>query len=345
MERANLDWANLGFGLVPTDFNVRYTWKDGVWSSPEVTRSTDLVIPMAATALHYGQALFEGMKALETVDGRVVVFRPTENGTRMARGARKLLMEPPPLELFVEGVTEAVRLNRRYVPPCESGAVLYIRPLLIGTGPRVGVGPADEYTFLVFVTPVGPYFTRGMRPIRVWLEEDVDRAAPNGVGDVKAAGNYAAGMRATAHAHEQGFDVVLHTDPRENKYIDECSAAIFFGIQSTGPDVKYITPQSTSILASVTNDSIMTVARDLGLTVEHRPVEITELATFQEAGCCGTATIVTPIGMVQWRERAFTFHEQGKVAGPWCRKLYDELVGIQTARIPDRHGWLHEVPR
>ena len=343
MDRANLDWKNLGFGLTPTDVNVRYHWRDGNWSLPEITSSQDLSINIAATALHYGQALFEGLKAFETPDGGVAIFRPQENAERMSRGARKLLMPAPPTELFLEAVTEAVRQNRRYVPPADSGASLYIRPLLIGTGARVGVKPADEYQFIIFVTPVGPYFKGGLKPISLRAEEEVHRAAPLGVGDIKAAGNYAAGMRATQRAIDHGFDNVLYLDSREGHWIDETGATNFFAIKSDHAGASYITPRSMSILPSITNNSLMTIAKELNMKVEHRPVSIDELGEFTEAGCCGTAAVLTPVGSIEWRGKTTTFHADGREPGPWTRKLYDILTGIQYGRIADKHNWLLHV--
>ena len=250
MERANLDWAKLGFSLRATDYNLLYRWRDGSWSPPEVRTGSEITLPVGATALHYGQSIFEGLKAFETPDGRAVLFRPQMNAARMKRGASKLLMAAPPTSLFLEAAREIVRLNRRYLPPCESGASLYIRPLLIGSSGRLGVRPAEEYIFCVFVTPVGTYFGNELSTIRLLVEEECHRAAPLGVGDIKAAGNYAAGMRGVARAKQEGFHNVLYLDARESRYIDETGATNFFGISGS----KYITPRSLSILPSITND-------------------------------------------------------------------------------------------
>lgn len=340
MERAALDWKNLGFTVRPTDANITYHWKDGAWGDAVVRDTPELTLPLAATALHYGQAIFEGLKAFETRDGRVVLFRPYENAKRMERGARKLLMEPPSLEQFVDACAEVVRLNRRFVPPWDSGAALYLRPFLLGSSGLLGVRPAQEYLFNVFVTPVGPYFKGGLTPINLRVEEESHRAAPLGIGDVKAAGNYAAGMRSVASAKRDGFDNVLYLDARESKYIDETGATNFFGINSEGSTVRYITPRSLSILPSVTNDSLMTLARDLGMEVEQRPVEVSEISDFQEAGCCGTAAVITPVGSITWRSNRVSY---GAQTGPNTKRLYDELTGIQRGQVEDRHGWLHEV--
>ena len=261
----------------------------------------------------------------------------------MERGARKLLMQAPPADLFMEAVTEAVRLNKRFVPPANSGAALYIRPLLIGTGARVGVQPADEYMFTVFVTPVGPYFKNGLRPIRLRVEEEVHRAAPLGVGDVKAAGNYAASMRATHSAKEQGFNDVLYLDSREGKYVDEIGAANFFGIKTINGTPTYVTPRSHSILPSITNDSLLVMAKDLGMKAERRPISVDELPTFDEAGCCGTAAVIAPVGSIQWRNKTITYNDGQNEPGPWTARLYDALQGIRLGKVKDKHGWLVDV--
>jgi branched-chain amino acid aminotransferase len=343
MERADLDWKNLGFGLTPTDYSVRYRWRDGQWSEPEVSQSMEVNLSVAATVLHYGQALFEGLKAFETVDGRCVLFRPEMNAKRMIHGARKLLMQSPSEDMFVNAAKEVVRLNRRFVPPVDSGASLYVRPLLIGTGARVGVRPSDEYMFILFVTPCGPYFKHGLRPIRLRVEEEVHRAAPLGVGDIKAAGNYAAGMRATHMAREQGYNDVLYLDAREGRYVDESGPANFFGIRHQGDSATYVTPRSLSILPSVTNDSLTALARDMGMVVERRPIGVDELPSFDEAGCCGTATVIAPVGTIQWRGQTIQYNGDGTEPGPWTLKLYNQLTSIQRGKSPDTHGWLDEI--
>ncbi len=322
---------------MPTDYNLLYRWRDGGWSAAEIRSQPELTLPLGATALHYGQALFEGLKAFETPDGRAVLFRPQKNGERLARGARKLLMQAFPEELFLEACKEVVRLNRRYLPPWDSGAALYLRPMLFGSGGRLGVRPAEEYVFCVFVTPVGPYFGGELHPIKLCVEEETHRAAPLGVGDVKAAGNYAAGMRAVARAKAAGFDNVLYLDAREGRYIDETGATNFFGIADGG--TTYVTPRSLSILPSITNDSLQQLARDAGLTVEQRPVEVSELIRFTEAGCCGTAAVITPVKSVQWGSRLVEYGDPG----PVTRALYKDLTEMQRGIIDDRHDWVVEI--
>jgi len=340
LERVNLNWKELGFTLLPTDFNILYRWRDGGWSKGEVRTQAEVTLPLGATALHYGQALFEGLKAFETPDGRAVLFRPEENSDRLSRGAKKLLMPPVPEELFLEAVTEVVRLNRRYLPPWDSGASLYIRPLLFGSGGRLGVRPADDYVFSVFVTPVGPYFGGELSPIRLCIDEEVHRAAPLGVGDIKAAGNYAAGMRAVARAKDNGYDNVLYLDARESRFIDETGATNFFAIHDRSDGgATYVTPRSLSILPSITNASLMQIARDLGMRVEQRQIPVTELDRFSEAGCCGTAAVITPVESIDWRGRNFNYGQPG----PWTRKLYKVLTETQRGIIDDPHGWLTEI--
>lgn len=340
MTKADLDWAHLPFGYLKTDYNVRYTWKNGRWD--EGVLSADETIPMhiAATCLHYGQECFEGLKAFETKSGDVVVFRPDENAKRIARSCHKIYMEPVPEELFLQAVVRAINANRRFVPPYGTGASLYIRPLVIGTGPQIGVRPSTEYLFLVLVTPVGPYFKTGFKPLALLIEEDVDRAAPLGVGDIKVGGNYAAGLRASLDAKGQGYADALFLDAREHKYIDECAPANFFAITKDG---QYVTPDSPSILPSITNMSLITLAEDMGLRPQRRPIPVEEIFEFAEAGCCGTAAVITPVGSITYRDRKAVYSKDGQ-PGRYCTRLYNELTAIQVGDAPDRYNWLYRVP-
>ncbi|RLD13160.1 branched chain amino acid aminotransferase [candidate division KSB1 bacterium] len=339
MERAKLDWENLTFQYVKTDYHLEYYFKDGQWSDAKIVENDTIELNIAATALHYGQECFEGLKTFEQADGTISVFRPDENAKRMVNSARKILMEPFPEEKFLEAVEKIVKLNRRFIPPYGTGASLYIRPLLIGTSGIVGVKPSHEYLFLIFVTPVGPYFKGGLKPINLLVIEDIDRAAPFGTGDVKVGGNYAAGMRATKKAKDLGYDEVLYLDARHKKYIDESGPANFFGITK---DNKYVTPKSTSILPSITNKSLQTIAKDLGMTVEQRPVDVEEIFDFKEAGCCGTAAVISPTKSITYRDRKVTYLEDDEV-GEVCRKLYDQLRGIQLGTIEDKYGWNYKI--
>ena len=340
VKKADLDFANLPFAYMKTDYNVRYTWRDGAWDAGELSDSESIPLHMASTALHYGQTCFEGLKAFETKDGDVVVFRIEENARRMAASCRKILMAAPPPALFIEAVYRCIDANRRFVPPYGSGASLYIRPLVIGTGPKVGVAPTDEYMFLVFVTPAGPYFKTGFKPVHLIVEEEVDRAATLGVGDVKVGGNYAAGMRASMGAKARGFTEVLFLDAKEKRYIDESGPANFFGITKDG---QYVTPLSPSILPSITNKSLITIAEDMGLEPLRRPVEVEEIFELAEAGCCGTAAVITPVGSITWGERKVVYGD-GVTPQPICTALYERLQAIQTGDAEDKWGWVRVVP-
>ncbi len=336
----NIEWGKLPFGYFQTDYNVRCYYRDGKWGETEVSSSTQISIHMAATCLHYGQEAFEGMKAYRGKDGKVRLFRWEENAKRMQRSADGILMAKVPEELFHQMVTKAVKLNEKFVPPYGHGAALYIRPLLIGTGVQVGVNPAKEYLFMVFVGPVGPYFKEGFNPVTMQIVHDYDRAAPLGTGHIKVGGNYAGSLRASERAKAEGYASVLFLEAKEKKYIDEAGPANFFGIK----DNTYITPKSPSILPSITNMSLMQIAEDLGMKVERRPVAVEELESFEEAGACGTAAIISPIGKIVEREsgKTYTFGD-AKKAGPVSTQLFKKLQGIQYGDEPDTHGWVSLV--
>lgn len=336
MKETNIDWSSLPFGYVKTDYNVRCTFKNGEWGEIVVTDSEEITMHMAATCLHYGQEAFEGLKAFRGKDGKIRVFRTEENGKRIQDSARGIMMAPIPLDLFKKMVLMAVKLNERFVPPYGSGASLYIRPFEIGTSARVGVKPADEYTFIILVTPVGPYFKNGFKPTNFAIMREYDRVAPKGTGRIKVGGNYAASLVAGEKAHDLGFSGVLYLDSKEKKYLDECGAANFFAIK----DNTYITPYSESILPSITNKSLTQIAEDLGMKVERRPIEVEELATFEEAGACGTAAVCTPIGEIVDLDNdiKYTLAKDGN-PGEMTTKLYNHLRGIQDGEIEDIHGW------
>lgn len=335
-----IDWANLSFGYMPTDYNVRCYYRDGKWGEIEVCSEQTINIHMAATCLHYGQEAFEGLKAYRCPDGKVRVFRMDENAARLQSTCRGILMPEVSTELFEEMVTKVVRLNERFIPPYESGASLYIRPLLIGTGAQVGVHPADEYMFVIFVTPVGPYFKGGFATNPYVIIREFDRAAPLGTGTYKVGGNYAASLRANKMAHDLGYSCEFYLDAKEKKYIDECGAANFFGIKNN----TYVTPKSSSILPSITNKSLMQLAEDMGLKVEQRQIPEEELATFEEAGACGTAAVISPIERIDDLEnkKSYVISKDGK-PGPISTKLYHHLRGIQYGTEPDVHGWTKVV--
>lgn len=336
--RANLDWSSLGFGYIPTDYNIRCYYRAGAWGELEISSSDSINIPMAATGLHYGQESFEGLKAFEGKDGRVRIFRPDENAKRMADTSEGIMMPIFPEERFIEAVDLAVKLNQRFIPPYESGACLYIRPFMIGLGQQVGVRPAEEYLLTIFVTPVGPYFKEGFKPTKMAIMRGYDRAAPLGTGTYKVGGNYAASLRSGALAHQLGYASVIYLDAKEKRYIDECGPANFFGIKGN----TYVTPESTSILPSITNKSLMQIAQDFGMQVERRPIPVEELAELNEVGACGTAAVITPIGQIDDIDAgiSYTFCPDGK-AGPISERLYNHLRAIQYGLAEDLHGWIH----
>jgi len=336
----NLDWGKLPFGYQKTNYNIRCYYRNGKWGQLEVSSSEYVNMHIAATAIHYGQQAFEGMKAYRGKDGKIRLFRWEENHKRMERSAHGILMQPISKELFKEAVLKAVLMNEEFVPPYGTGASLYIRPVLVGSGPQVGVKPADEYLFMVFVSPVGPYFKEGFNPVKIAVIRDSDRAAPLGTGSIKVGGNYAASLRGIKKAHDLGYGSPMYLDSVHKKYIDEIGAANFFGIKNN----TYITPKSESILPSITNMSIIQLAEDLGLKVERRPVDIDELDSFEEVGACGTAAIISPIGEIYDidKDKKYTFCKDGK-AGPISTKIYNKLVAIQYGDEPDTHGWIEII--
>lgn len=332
-----IDYNSIGFGYIRTPYNVRCYFRDGKWGEVELHSEETLNMHMAATCLHYGQEAFEGLKAFRGEDGVVRLFRGEANAARMQRSAEYLQMAEPPTELFMQMVEKCVRINIDYVPPFESGGSLYIRPVLLGTGAQVGVKPAGEYLLCIFVTPVGSYYKGGMCGINTIIDRDHDRAAPHGTGHIKAGGNYGASLKSSVEAHNKGYESVLYLDPKEHKYIDECGAANFFAIR----DGRYITPTSHSILPSITNMSLQQIARNLGMTVETREVELAELATFDEVGACGTAAVITPVASIY--DPLTDIHYNYEWVGKYSKQLYDIYRGIQLGTIPDTYGWTLEI--
>jgi branched-chain amino acid aminotransferase len=333
----NFDWGSLPFGYIKTDYNIRCVYKDGKWGKLDVSSSEYIDIHIAATGLHYGQEAFEGLKAYMGKDGKIRLFRWQENAKRMIASANGIKMAPVPAEMFKEALFKVIHLNKKFVPPYGSGATLYVRPLLYGSGAEVGVKPASEYTFLVFVTPVGPYFKDGVKPVNMLICRDVDRAAPLGTGIYKVGGNYAASMRAIIAARDGGYANTIFLDAKEKKYVDECGPANFFGIK----DNTYVTPKSESILNSITNMSLLEIARSLGMKTERRPIPVEELATFAEAGACGTAAVISPIAKIFDPEQntIYEYCKDGK-PGKESLKLYNKLVAIQCGDEPDPFGWI-----
>lgn len=331
-----IDWSSLPFGYFPTDYNVRCTFKDGKWGLVEVSQSDTINIHMAATCLHYGQEVFEGLKAFRGKDGKIRIFRIEENAKRIRESAKGLLMEPIPVELFEEMCIKAVKLNERFIPPYGSGASLYIRPIEIGLTPRIGVKEADEYLFLVMVTPVGPYFKGGFKNTNICIMREYDRVAPQGTGRWKVGGNYAASLAAGKRAHDMGYSAVLFLDPKEKKYLDECGPANFYAIK----DGKYITPKSDSILPSITNMSLMQIAHDMGMEVEQRHITVDELDSVSEAAACGTAAVASPIGEIDDIDtgKKYVISKDGK-PGPVTTEFVKRLEAIRNGEVEDVHGW------
>ena len=336
MDNKELDWNNIGFGYIPTDYNVRCYYKDGKWGEIEVSSSEIINIHMAATSLHYGQEIFEGLKAFRGKDGKIRIFRVEENANRIRQSAEGIKMAPVPVELFKEMVEKVVKLNERFIPPYGTGASLYIRPLELGMTANIGVKPSKEYLFMIMVSPVGPYFKEGFKPTNICIMREFDRVAPKGTGRWKVGGNYAASLEAGERAHELGYSAVLYLDPKEKKYIDECGPANFFAIK----DGKYVTPASESILPSVTNKSLQQIAKDFGIEVECRHMPFEELAEIDEAAACGTAAVASPIAEIHDLDTnvKYVVAKDGQ-PGPITTKLYNELRAIQLGEVEDVHGW------
>lgn len=336
---APIEWDKLGFSYMKTDKSYFSYWKDGKWDEGRLTEEHQITISEAATALHYGQQVFEGLKAYRRKDGKVQLFRPDQNALRMQQSARRILMPEVPVERFIQACVEVVRANERFVPPYGTGGSLYIRPYLIGINGTVAVAPATEYLFGVFAFPVGAYFKGGMKPV-YFSVTFYDRAAPNGTGSAKAGGNYAGSMLPHELARQAGFADCIYLDPATHTKIEEVGSANFFGITKEGT---FVTPKSSSILPSITKYSLLYLAEHvLGLKVEERDVYLDELDQFVEAGACGTAAVITPIGGIEVDGKMIRFGEEGEV-GPITKKLYDLLTGIQFGDIEAPEGWILEI--
>jgi branched-chain amino acid aminotransferase len=335
----NLDWANLGFRYMKTDFRYVSCWKDGKWDEGKLVEDNRLCISEASTVLHYGQACFEGLKAYRTKQGKIQLFRPDMNAKRMQESCRRILMPEVPVDRFIDACVQVVKANEAYVPPYGTGATLYLRPFLFGTGDTIGVAPAPEYIFSVFCLPVGAYFKGGLSPVNFTVS-DYDRAAPFGTGAAKVGGNYAGSLLPHKLAVEKGFADCIYLDPATHTKIEEVGAANFFGITKDG---KFVTPKSPSILPSVTKISLLQLAKDvLGMETEERDVFIDRLDEFAEAGACGTAAVITPIGGIEYKGKLHVFYSETEV-GPVTRKLYETLTGIQFGDLKAPEGWMYEV--
>lgn len=335
VENNTWNWDSLLFDFYKTDCNIRYTYRpDCGWSGMTVSTEDTIPLHVASSCLNYGTALFEGLKAFRGVDDRIRIFRLEDTVARLHSSARRLCLPVPPAEMIREACIEVVRRNLRHLPPYGNDAALYIRPIEIGTSTGLGVKASREALFFVFCSPVGPYFKEGIRPIRVAIDRGQDRAAPHGTGDVKIAANYAMSIYSGEQAHELGYSSVIYLDAVEHKYIEECSAANFIAIRGG----KYITPLSHTILPSITNRSLRTLAAEMGLEVEERPVSVDELESFEECGACGTGAVIAPIGEIYDMQTGKTI-DYGTEIGPVTLSLYTKLKDIQYGRAEDRFGW------
>ena len=340
MEKKQIDWANIGFGYIETEKRYVSNFKDGKWDGGVLTSDANVVLNECAGVLQYAQTVFEGMKAYTTEDGHIVVFRPDLNASRMADSCRRLEMPVFPEDKFVEAIEKVVKANAAYVPPYGSGATLYIRPYMFGTNPVIGVKPADEYQFRILVTPVGPYFKGGAKPITIKVS-DFDRAAPHGTGHIKAGLNYAMSLHAIVTAHAEGFDENMYLDAATRTKVEETGGANFLFVTKDG---KVVTPKSDSILPSITRRSLLYVAEHyLGLEVEERPVLFEEVKDFAECGLCGTAAVISPVGKIVDHGKEICFPSGMEKMGPITQKLYETLTGIQMGHIEAPEGWICKI--
>ena len=336
----DIDWGNLPFGYMETSKSFVANFKDGKWDEGTLTSDHSVTISECAGVLQYAQTCFEGLKAYTTADGKIVTFRPDLNAARMADSCRRLEMPVFPEERFVKAVIETVKANIEWVPPYGSGATLYIRPYMFGSNAVIGVKPADEYQFRILVTPVGPYFKGGVKPIKIRIS-DLDRAAPHGTGDIKAGLNYAMSLHNIVDAHKAGYAENLYTDPASHTYIEETGGA---NVLFVAKDGKLVTPKSNSILPSITRRSLVQVARDyLGITVEERQINKAELGDFVEAGLCGTAAVISPIGEIDDHDKKIMIPSGMEKCGPIMQKLRDTLTGIQMGTEKAPAGWVVEI--
>ena len=340
MQKANIDWANIGFGYIPTDKRYVSNFKNGAWDEGILTSDDKVVISECAGVLQYAQTCFEGLKAYTTEDGKIVCFRPDLNAERMVDSCKRLEMPVFPVERFLDAVDKVVSANAAFVPPYGSGATLYIRPYMFGSSPVIGVKPAEEYQFRMFCTPVGPYFKGGVKPLTIRVS-DFDRAAPHGTGHIKAGLNYAMSLYAIVDAHEQGYDENMYLDAATRTKVEETGGANFLFVTKDG---KVVTPKSNSILPSITRRSLMYVAKEiLGLEAEEREVYVDELKDMAECGLCGTAAVISPVGKIVDHGKEICLPAGMTEMGPVTKKLYDTLTGIQMGRLEAPKGWIHEI--
>ena len=336
----NIDWDNLGFGYVETDYRYLTTYKDGKWDEGGLITDSNVVLNECAGVFQYAQTIFEGLKAYYTKDGHIVCFRPDLNAIRLDESAERLVMPKLPEGRFIEAVKEVVKANKDFVPPYGHGASLYVRPYMMGTNSVIGVKPADEYQFRILTTPVGPYFKGGAKPIKIRIT-DFDRAAPHGTGHIKAGLNYAMSLYAITDAHKEGYAENMYLDAATRTHVEETGGANFIFITKDGT---LVTPKSDSILPSITRRSLMYVAEHyLGMKVEHRPVHVDELKDFAEIGLCGTAAVISPVGLIHTKDGDIHVSAGMDDMGPITKKLYDTLLGIQHCEIEAPEGWIVKI--
>ncbi len=340
MEKKDIDWSTIGFGYRPTDFRFEARWKDGKWDEGKLTSDPNIVLSEAACVLHYAQCCFEGLKAYETKDGRIVTFRPDQNGERMFNTTKRLEMPSFPVDKFVKAVEDVVRANAAWVPPHDTGATLYIRPVMIGSGPQIGIAPANEYILRIFVMPVGAYFKGAVKPLKLTVS-NYDRAAPHGTGNIKAGLNYAMSLYPTMEAHRNGYAENVYLDPATRTFIEETGGTNIIFVDKEGT---VIVPKSPSILPSITRRSLIEVARDiLGLKVVERQVRLDEVKDMAECAVCGTAAVLAPVGLIHTEDGDIMIASGMEEMGPVSKKLRETLTGIQACDLPDPKGWVHEI--
>lgn len=340
MEKKNIDWGNLGFGYIETDKRYVANYKDGAWDNGQLIDEANITMNECACVLQYAQTIFEGIKAYETVDGRIVTFRPDLNADRFIESAKRMEMPHLPKEQFIDSIKQVVKANAAYVPPYETGASLYLRPYMFGINPVIGVKPASEFQYRVFTTPVGPYFKGGAKPLSIRVC-DFDRAAPNGTGHIKAGLNYAMSLYAIVDAHNKGFDENMYLDSKTKTKVEETGGANFLFVTK---DNTIVTPKSDTILPSVTRRSLMYVAEHyLGLKTETREVDFEEVKDFAECGLCGTAAVISPVGKITDHGNEICLPSGMNEMGPVTKKLYETLTGIQKGVIEAPEGWIYEI--
>ncbi len=343
MRPEDIDWGNLDFNYRQTDYSFVSMYKDGKWDDGELTKDHTVTMSECACVLQYSQSCFEGLKAYHTKDGRIVCFRPDANAARMHDSCLRLEMPPFPEDKWVEAVEKVVKANEAWVPPYGSGATLYIRPYMFGFNSVIGVKPADEYMFRILVTPVGPYFKGGLKPVEVTIP-DFDRAAPHGTGGIKAGLNYAMSLHPIMEAHRHGFNENMYLDPATRTKIEETGGANIIFIKDNGKTL--VTPLSDSILPSITRRSLCYIAENLlGMKVEHREVLLKEVedGEFDEMGLCGTAAVISPVGRINDHGKVIDIRSGMDEIGPTLAKLRSTLTGIQDGEIADPAGWVHEI--